>query len=990
MLSATQVLERFDTANGWWSRLLLGLDDDVTPLPRSVRWLCASVAEHSSSPGLKLIIVPRLHDASLWASVGASLVAMREQAFSAAMDEGLEPLHPGQLVLVDNRYTYEYAGSCSPSSRCHRSCAYLGPECRGRHWLDASSGRTSLQRSHRPRISPCPYQSQLYKGAPPKEPEVAPLDDLLDIRTHGPRFAFEAGVVLVTGVGAATQGLRECRARVDGGPARPLSSLLDWGSTNGGEYPAGTAPRNPLLLVPSATAARDWFRARQPRNPPVIVVDGARRLAQAAASIRQLVGLHCPVVALVERGDEEDAATCLNQLGPAVAMERLTDEDAGELAGSDEPYGTGGEFVRSLGISGRLRIRAITVPDEHLDAAHASISSLPRSATDETELAQPLYAALTTLSRVFSPVLTAPLDRADQDLIEAQDRLEREASYLSAEAYRAARSAIDALVLAASARRSGQCPKGTALRDHLADGAAPVTVALPGRPADVGALEADLGYRAEGTGVPSSTRFVSAGDTTRLTEMDRLIVGAWLRRDRMSRLLQGYWTEDVGVLVHGFEARWLAQACQRWQLRYEAPVLATVPQVEPGAPAVVGAPTPEIEYVEELAHRQHGVVRTLTKRDELASVTCVRLANGKCMLLSQDHRVMAITRAIEDPGTDRAEHTPLAQLEPGDYILLRPGAQSDLIRAQADRLMSSDGQFGLRTESAAWRDTLHGWLDPGELAKLMRLKRQLDAAGCQVSLGTLSRWLSGSGAIGPSNRRAIDVIAEVTGNARMQSRTDNIKAAITDLRHLRSRATAQLNREGRLHARAGKPLRPRSRRAAIWRRTERLAREAGKPWLRQMANTWRTALTDWVEATQVSRIARLLRLLRARQCGVEADTLYRWLVDDSRIGPRDLPAVEVIATVTADDDLQSAASRVQHAIKWVRSYHAKARAKLAAEIPGFLAHSGLARDAARDGWAQREHAELGLLSVYRVEEIGAADLQVSWTAANRLLDDDYW
>jgi hypothetical protein len=138
---------------------------------------------------------------------------------------------------------------------------------------------------------------------------------------------------------------------------------------------------------------------------------------------------------------------------------------------------------------------------------------------------------------------------------------------------------------------------------------------------------------------------------------------------------------------------------------------------------------------------------------------------------------------------------------PGDFVVFREGANSDVLRSLADAGLAGQNQRDARLLSGRWRDSLRKWLEgqrwcadgPVPPDVLRNLAARLRDHGLDRSIQTIRNWITDDLIIGPeAEELAVPAIARAVGDADLLRRSTAVCAAITLVRGAHLQASAHL------------------------------------------------------------------------------------------------------------------------------------------------------------------------------------------------------
>lgn len=375
------------------------------------------------------------------------------------------------------------------------------------------------------------------------------------------------------------------------------------------------------------------------------------------------------------------------------------------------------------------------------------------------------------------------LEVAFGELHERLGRLRSIAGPAAVEAASSCRSALDRFALVTT--RLSVTPKGECVM-QLADAAsrAPqfrqAIVAGHGRAATrtAGFLE-DLGLS-----MPCLTPTALAGHEP----FSRINILSMMGREAFTRLIDPWPAPDLMFLGYQHEVeiyrnRLAARDRMRRRFAPDDAICALFPFLLPhrAPPAPVEAPaSPPIVDPASIFSRPLRSPPT-TSGEQLKDARVCRFAGQSWMAVAPEKTMTRVR-----PSRDGLQLTSCSggDLETGDLVLVREGADRDIVRDMAATLVGEKTYADLRSQAAVWRNSL---IATGLSAE--NLRRHLAKNGVERGIAALRYWLAEEGPIGPSEEEiTVPAIAAALGENHDAARWSRCVNAIQALRALHTRA----------------------------------------------------------------------------------------------------------------------------------------------------------------------------------------------------------
>ncbi|HWM93831.1 MAG TPA: DrmE family protein [Thermoanaerobaculia bacterium] len=287
------------------------------------------------------------------------------------------------------------------------------------------------------------------------------------------------------------------------------------------------------------------------------------------------------------------------------------------------------------------------------------------------------------------------------------------------------------------------------------------------------------------------------------------IVG-WLGRAPMIRLLHPPIADRLTLLLYPIELRWyrtLVGSLERGRQRRRPPMsrqaifpaISWKPPGRPG-PAISQAEPPAVQDLEamdwcEVFSRRVTALRSATTTVDSGpkcDVCLVLFTDERFAFLSPHRRLAVVTALLERTSSTaepEVEERTVAELRPGDVLLLPTSADRDVIRSAADRQLAE----GDRDQATQWQKVLRQYVSEQGLT-VEQLRDQLAATGCRRHAQTIGQWLRSEDLIAPQNayRGDLEAIAAVTGFPDFKANLERCKAAIAKVRNAHFTARRRL------------------------------------------------------------------------------------------------------------------------------------------------------------------------------------------------------
>jgi hypothetical protein len=219
-------------------------------------------------------------------------------------------------------------------------------------------------------------------------------------------------------------------------------------------------------------------------------------------------------------------------------------------------------------------------------------------------------------------------------------------------------------------------------------------------------------------------------------------------------------------------------------------------------PESTQAPTVREQALGEL-EELHAYVRQARRRrvieqaqaegaGELIEARVVYFTDGSHAFLTTSYHARVVTNLIAESEKNVAAPPPevversWSELRPGDYLLFLEGADTDVIREVADRILPP----GRRETAMLWKTALRSFQERESLSTRELWQRLKKDREFTHQLQTVRCWVDDEYLIAPrdAHDHELALIARVTGDSELLKRLDECSSAITDVwgAHLRA------------------------------------------------------------------------------------------------------------------------------------------------------------------------------------------------------------
>jgi hypothetical protein len=834
------VVQQIDTQHPFFNNIRVFATSESSPdeIPDLLRIVTASAIGVKLQPESRLaIVMPRLDTAAVWVAFGTALSTLKT-GFHDALSK-VPVLEAQTKVLIDGKHLaiYERETETGYKVKMHNG------NIRNRGPLFAWTQIPKRQRLRLQSTTSLMPLSQIgVLGSPP----IDDLDQLLGIQTFGNRTLFNPQVILVTGVGRSSNILQKAMLllnteALERHSPQDVASLIQWGIIKIDGKPeirsTGQIDAPPvLLLAPDLLAVKSYLKQYSNCNP-LVILEGSNAITRRADVLDDVLDRGCSTLACIEY-HEEDVLTRLAERDFGVwswSRQDVHEIQASENRRRGHLFETTDSFS-SLRKSNYNFSRNNVVPqicDAPLVAAaagklHIFEKHLESDLQTTKDLEGRLYGCLLGVTRLLYRFEDEASKATLQKIRQLHADINLESLYLSCEAAAAAHAMLHDLETVCSVGNETGMDKVATLRRLITEGKNQSTVIVVGNTVDV--KPSETYWRPFTTLIGSKVRFCDFQTATTPGDCSHLIICGWLGKQKMRRLLDGCLAPKITILLYAFEQIWLRSVLRKWNQPIASEVSATVKSIllnlqgtttidSSSAPGQVdditlvktpSEDTIDIEKFElRLEHYKQAaiVMAAQPNGEEIARAFLVRFASGYYAFLTENHRMPVATDILNNvTDIEKDIEFPrrrVSEIEVGDYIIFREGAQGDVLRAIADKGLKKSGKQHLRETASLWKQALRdfvnarktGYLWHYDKSRLDVLVRSLRQAGINTTEYTIETWIVDDYPIGPRGSDTIDRIAVAVEHEEMRSHMEAVRSAIREVRGAHLQASSYLSKQ---------------------------------------------------------------------------------------------------------------------------------------------------------------------------------------------------
>lgn len=296
-------------------------------------------------------------------------------------------------------------------------------------------------------------------------------------------------------------------------------------------------------------------------------------------------------------------------------------------------------------------------------------------------------------------------------------------------------------------------------------------------------------------------------------DFEKVLIVSWPGRYIMTKLLNAAITADIQMVGYPFECRWFeclvtrfnneilagnvsaemrskllgtkfdSESVPHWQ-RKPVGSHGTSEEEETGP---VNTAEVVLDFEERLRELRPQILQQTDA--EPRDATFVRFVGSSSAYFTEWHSVPWLNPLFgEGSGSKGVPTRYVSQMQLGDYLLFREGADKDVVRYVAETMIGEKKYGTLRDVADLWRPALNGIAsDPWKIWSI------LSKNGLRKGEATVRGWVLDPNRIGPGNQEDYEVISRVTPDRIFPQRWREVWDAVRKVRRLHIRAGHQLS-----------------------------------------------------------------------------------------------------------------------------------------------------------------------------------------------------
>lgn len=266
---------------------------------------------------------------------------------------------------------------------------------------------------------------------------------------------------------------------------------------------------------------------------------------------------------------------------------------------------------------------------------------------------------------------------------------------------------------------------------------------------------------------------------------DATVIVGWLNNKIMRDVIYSFVSPEYIVLTYTCEDGWKKAHTKQWSASLKHSSNRTLVKTafsknkieisldifeEPED--VVVEEKDELEDIELLIQRSKYQQYSSQNINELTDAYPVSFVGGSLAFYRLGHKVVTVTEIITGDSDNIKQKYP-EELCSGDFVVVRESSR-DVIRDLADKILQKHDLSDLREVANKWKEALS---IESVFSSPEQIHRKLKAVGCTKDLVTIRNWLTNDELITPQSKDDLGYIAQVTGDAVLSEKIDEIHEA---------------------------------------------------------------------------------------------------------------------------------------------------------------------------------------------------------------------
>lgn len=264
------------------------------------------------------------------------------------------------------------------------------------------------------------------------------------------------------------------------------------------------------------------------------------------------------------------------------------------------------------------------------------------------------------------------------------------------------------------------------------------------------------------------------------------IVAGWLGASVLRKIIYGYLVEEIHIYTYECEERWKKAHTKSWRVglnNQNNKVIAEksfsnqtikvrdVIQNESmtDEEQIVIYEKDDLDLImQENKYRQY-MSRSGQTQGIIVEAKPAGFVGGEFALFTSGHKILVASKIIAQ-STNKIEKKDIDELIIGDFIVVRESSK-DIIREVADNILAANDRLHYRKLVAIWKDALK---IESSFYSMDHIYETLSEMGCTKNIQTVRNWLTSDDIIIPQDKGDLEYIAQMTNDAVLLEKIDEI------------------------------------------------------------------------------------------------------------------------------------------------------------------------------------------------------------------------
>ena len=293
-----------------------------------------------------------------------------------------------------------------------------------------------------------------------------------------------------------------------------------------------------------------------------------------------------------------------------------------------------------------------------------------------------------------------------------------------------------------------------------------------------------------------------AKDFLRLDQYDSdvAIISGWLSASVLRKIIYGYLVEEIHIYTYECEEQWKRAHIKSWEIglnnennKIIAKKSFRNQSVRVQEKAKISKMTKldqdilsekdDLDLIMQENRYRQFISGSGQVQESIVNARPVGFVGGEFALYTKGHKILVASKIILQ-ADNKIEKKEIEQLAIGDFIVVRESSK-DIIREVADNILKANNKLHYREVAALWKEALQ---IESAFSSLEEIYNSLCDLGCIRNIQTVRNWLLSDDIIIPQDKEDLVYIANMTKDAVLLEKIDDIFNAGIFIKNVHIRA----------------------------------------------------------------------------------------------------------------------------------------------------------------------------------------------------------